>query len=727
MSGFALASPRQADDALARFFANDAVARVRVCEQAAFRDAGWLDLGAIELFVADQTRRDLTASVRQGGFAWRVPPKDDVAARLRDLLCFDGITGPKKQKEAEGRLAFILNSIASIGVRTGLIWPRFDARSLGEMPFRRPTTVVADTSGVLQGAMNFIADHLYPMARLKIPAVVHMEVINQADRFLKTRRTAGVRGEIMLAEHLLSQTGQRALLRLEMREDTEVERNLLLGDPLRSAFREDRDPDLRELNLSVPLKSYVDRMILEAARQHQSYASPGHPIYLLTADQGLAKMALAEGVKPLFFKAVTSDQLFGATLSGALMRPFSGKLAGRPLAIVLWELATAFGRVRLERDGDAGQIEVVAIDKDLGWSSFHSHDDLLWFRSANLPEWPAESKPSHDPVLDDILSEDEPDGNDIQSDDPVAEPGPASSAPAATARAPVKVGSERPKRPRKRSGSDPRLSDTNKAGVPFYRLTASGLVRLVDGIAAAGRLDDAAVAQLVGAKHPTALAEYRRFLTSGGFLEAGGNGGDWVAADRAVELATAQRELDLGRMSALLCAAPSYARFVELLADHGAGNGPVALPMPPRVTPTYLALGEITGVGANVPGPDGGYFPTLNKPDAAAFAAVALQRYHDCQPLDGLVSVGEWLERLIMADGIHPTTARDLLQEADAADLLRRSTEGSTTDTRHDDHTLRVITVRGGKPTVETIHLYRGDFLIPNKSSSSLRLDAVGS
>ena len=600
----------------------------------------------------------------------------------------------------------------SIAVRTGLVWPRVDPRSFAELPFRRPTTVVADTSGVIQGGLHFVADHLFPMARLKIPAVLHMEVINQADRFLKTRRTEPVRREVLLLEHLRSQTGQRVLLRLELREDTEIERNPLIGDPLRSAFKEDRDPELRDLNLSVPLKSYVDRMILESARQHQSLSSPGHPVFLLTSDQGLAKMSLAEGVRPLFFRAGSEDQMFGRVLTGALLSPFTGRLTSRSLPLLLWELATAFGRVRLERDSDL-YVQIVAIDKALGWSSYHSIDDLLWLTSSNLPDWPPSGSRPPSPNLEDFLE-----APGTISPEPGPET-PRSSAPA-TVRA-----STGQKKDRRRGAERPKaakLSDTNRAGVAFYRMSANGLVRLVDQLASQPRLTNDDVANAIAARHPTAIAEYRRFLLSGRLIEDDKE--DWVATDEALALAAAQRESDLERVRTILERTPSFARFVVLLRD-GQNQGPFQSPLPPRVTPTYLALGEITALGANIPSE--GYYPTTCKPTVAEFARLALERYAKLEPVNGWVGVGEWLEALIRDDGVHPIVARDNLQEADAANLLRRSTEGSTTDTRHDDHTLRVLRTSNSGVGVETVHLYRGDFLIPGKSSSSLRLEVVPS
>lgn len=706
MSDFKLASPRQAEDALARLFLDEGPVRLCVREDKAFASDRWLDFGEIAVFSVGKRKDELKAAVRAGSFEWRVPARDVTENELRSLLSFDALTTAPKKAAAESRLSGAVQSMAGIAVRAGLSWPRFDPKLLSEMPFRRPTTVVADTSGVIQGALGFVADYLYPTARLKIPAVLHMEVINQADRFMKAWRTATVRGEILLSEHLRSQPGQRALVRLELREDTEVERNPLLGDPLRSAFKEDKDPDLRDLNLSIPLKSYVDRMILEVARTHQSYASHGHEVLLLTADQGLAKMALAEGVRPLFFRALDPAQLFGKTLTGTLLHPFSGRLVTRPLAGLLWELATAFGRVKIVQS-EQQHIEIASIGKDLGWSSYHSVDDLLWLRVTNVPAWPVEpaeaslTSSEDDLLMDDrgVEAEAQTNSNDAVSPDDLE-----------ARKKPKKVLKPRPER-------KTRLATTNEAGVAFYRLNANALVMLVEQLSAGPKLSDEEVTATIGVRHPAGVAEYRRFLLSGGFIAPDEE--EWVATDALLALATAQRECDLERVRDALCRAPSYARFVELLGQ-SFSKGPVDLKMPPRVTPTYIALGEVTGIGASIAGE--GYYPTLARPSVAEFAERAITRYAELDPADGWVAVGEWLEALIRTDGIHPIVARNLLQEADAANFLRRSTEGSTMNTRFDDHTLRVLQAGNGKVGVETVHLYRGDFLIPGKSSSSLRL-----
>jgi hypothetical protein len=699
MSDYRLSSPKQADEAIARFFSGGNSGRIEVIEEKAF-NARPLHFGTLKLSVADNSPASFRAAVRNGSFTWSVP---DQAAVLTDLLNLLDVSELKKdlQASATERLERLLDDMADISVRLGLRWPRFDALSVAEMPFKRPVTVVADTSGVLQGALTFVAQHLHPMARLKIPAVLHMEVINQADRYMKIRRTKSARRDSVLAEHLMSQAGQRVLMRLELREDTEVERNLLIGDPLRSAFREDRDADLKEMHLNVPVRSYVDRMILEAARQHQAYASPGHPVHLLTGDQGLARMALAEGIRPLFFKKSEAVQFFSAQLTGVNFSPFTGKVISTSVSAVIWELATAFGQARLVRDIDGALIEVTAIDKDLGWSAFHSHDDLLWLRASNLPNF-------SETVSTSVQS-----NNSLQEEDQT----PVAVADVST-KSQAKARTEANRVNKSREGTT-RLSEANGAGVPFYRLNPRGLVTLIDMLSMNSRADDEAVMDSVGLRHRTGLAEYRRFLLSGHMIED--EPALWIATGNLLSLGDAQRESDLQRMVKELSATPSYAAFISLLTGTTVAGHPIELPIPARVLPSYLALGEVTGVGMSIPSE--GYYATLHQPDLPAFAATALRRYRELAPDGGWVASGEWLETLARQDGIHPVLARDSLQEAAAADLIRRWTEGSTTDTRHDDHTLRVLKVEGGRPKVDVAYLYRGDFLMPDKSSSSLKLE----
>ena len=252
---YVLTTPREAEDLLARLFWASCKNRLEAREDKAFKDAGWFELGDIHLDRGEGKDKHLRASVQRGAFEWCLPSLEAATAQLSKLLSL-------KSDDDTGKLRRALDAVAAISLRAGLQRPRFDPNSLVEMPFRRSTTILSDTSGVVQGALDFVARHLHPAARIKVPAITQMEIVNFADRFLKGRRAPKVRPSDLLIDHLLSQGGQRALLRLELQADTEIERTLLLGDPLRSAFHQDADPALKELNLSVPFRAYADRLIL---------------------------------------------------------------------------------------------------------------------------------------------------------------------------------------------------------------------------------------------------------------------------------------------------------------------------------------------------------------------------------------------------------------------------------------------------------------------------------
>jgi hypothetical protein len=118
-----------------------------------------------------------------------------------------------------------------------------------------------------------------------------------------------------------------------------------------------------------------------------------------------------------------------------------------------------------------------------------------------------------------------------------------------------------------------------------------------------------------------------------------------------------------------------------------------------------------------------GFFATPFRPNAASFAPIAIARFQELAQGERLVATGAWLESLVRNDGIHPELSRALLNEASALGLLLRSTEGSTTELRYSGHVIQVLRTNEGRATVSIVHLYRGDYLIPGSSSSSLRIE----
>lgn len=702
MTDFHLFAPQDAAKMLAGLLLGSGRAALTVQEDKAFLNGGHWSLGQVEVYGDLQDPKDLTQAVNYGAYDWQIPALDTARSELLTVLGIVEPDGTAKDavKEAyrktTSRVDRVLDTVAAASTRLGLAHPVLDPKAVEGMPFRRSTTVIADTSGVLQGGLDFVARFLHPSARLKVPAVVHMEVVNQADNYMKRRRANKINTSATLLDHLLSQAGQRALLRLEMRSDTEVERTPLIGDPLRNAFHRDTDQEWSELNMSVPLRSYCDRLILEAARQHQTHASPGHPVVLLTCDQGLARMALAEGVDPLFFNAIPASAFFGRKLVGTNFHPFDARLYSVPLSHVIWELATAFGSARLTSEDGSRWLEVAAIGSHLSWTPMHSRNDLLWMRWEGFDPADLTEAGSMDPQAR-----------------PVAAQRPA-RAPKAL-KSPLETKAAVPKRAPKASA--PRAPRLSADGLAYYRLAPERALTIAWDLATAGVISERAAGDIAKVATPSALGEYKRFFLAGDFIRVAGE--SWEATDHANLLFLSLASADVRALEEALSRVPVLKNVFEAVRSAPTGE-PFNLPVPDRALTTYRTFAELVCLAAPIG--ETGLFPTPNRPSLKQFVDLAMTRFEELDAGERFVAVGAWLEALIRQDGIHPEISRRLLDEAVASKLIGRSTEGSTTDTRHDKHAIRVLRATPVGPMVQTVHIYRGDFLLPDKSSSSLRL-----
>lgn len=675
MSDQRLSSPTDATDLIAGMFDNGDICTVSVREERAFEKSEFLSLGEIRLFPHEATRKHRASAVKRGAFEWITPERQTTAERFEELLGVASVTPCAKRRAEQDKVRRIVDMLGAIPVRLGLGHPVFDPHALAAMPFRRPTTVVCDTSGVIQGGLGFVSRHLHPMARVRVPAVVQMEIVNMADEFLRIRRASDPKRPDLLISHLNSQAGQRALLLLELYSDVEIDRTSLVEDSVVG------------LNVGGRIRSYADRLILETARRYQSQVTAGHPVTLLTSDQGLARMALAEGMRPLFFRAAKADAFLNRRLTGTNLDPFTGELYTVGIPAVLWELATNFGRARLESADRSHTLIVDAIGENLAWTPYHSYDDLLWIS-------PTRGTPDAAAIYDSPVSS-TPDDDD------------ATEAAAQSRSA-----------PRQQPDAGPKPSPKPL----FYRVGVDPLFRLVDALETDQRLPIASVAATLGVSVLSGTGEYRRYLLSGRAITT--NEESWSAAPSLTPLAIALRSGDSNDLRKALRSFPSYAMLEGLLTEQRVGN-PLDVNLFGRAKSTCVALAELTGIGASVHG--AGFFATPAEPDDRSFATVAVSAYDRLEPGGGWVATGRWLEELIVRDGIHPDMARLRLQTASERGLLNRFTEGSTTETGHDRHRLTVLDAAAGPPYVKTAYLYRGDFLIPGKSSSSLKINEVDS
>ena len=725
MKSFELKSPNEAVKEIAKIFDYELSQSksnqnlVILCrDESAFieGDKTWLKLGDIWLppWLPPLTNKDASSSNRLemiskftkiGAFEMSTPSIDEAKEELSKALAY--------KPEENDQVETVLADISSIAVRAGLVQPSFDPVALEDMPYKRPITIVADTSGVLQGGLDFVAKFLYPAARVKIPTIVNVELTNAAGNFFSCRRTKedkkknnGRRRE--LVEHLKSQGGQRALLRLELQADTEVERTFILGDPFRDAFKPDKDSGLNDLNLTKPFPAYADRLILEAARQHQAQTSPTHEVRLLTADQGLARVALAEGITPLYFGATKPDKLFGKRLTGRTLHPFTGKVQSISLATILWELATAFGEARIESKDGESNFTVCALGKDISWSPYHSLDDLLWCSTEVIPSQGEVASYQSGNKDNSTRSEQESQGKMKKVPLPLSK-NTAKAIDLPTAKKDVRA-------------VKPVIS---KNKITFFNFNVEKLFQLICELDNLQEMSVADVVKSLDVKTVKTMDEYKRFLLSAGFLQIEGK--IWKANNRIKELSAALRNGHSENMHKCLLKAPSYEEFVRRVDQLKVGQV-LDREYFGRSINTYRILGEISCICVEVRDKgDKGIYATSNHPATSVFAPLAIQRFVELEDGDGLVETGAWLEALIQQDGIHPVIARSQLDQASRDGLILRSTEGSTTQIKNNDHIFHLLRVSSGLPKVEKIHLHRGDFLIPGKASVSLRIKGAKS
>lgn len=674
---YRLLSKDEASPILARALETTTLFSLEVREEHCFGAESWLSLGNLCVSPSHPDRDETPAlvnerAVRFGQFTWHLPSSEGIADQLEGLMGAEG----KKDKA----LRAVREGIQDITRRLLLQLPTFDPLYVADMPFRTPTTLVADTSAILQGALDFTARFLFPMARVKIPSVVALEVLNMTDRYMAIRRSEKKRNSAdSLADHIRSQGAQRALLRLEWHSDVEVERPLQGTDPLRSIFIDDKEQSVTLLNLKEVQRSYADRLVFESAKEHQSRLSANHPVSVLTSDQGLARMALSEGMRPLYFEARRTPLPFGEVLAGGLLHPFRQELYTVSLPALLWELATCFGQARLKsREADL-EFRVVAISADLPWYPYQSAEDLLWCTWC-YPNGAA---------------------------DETAEP--------TTVTIPTILESPAPM-----------VDETRPAPgfITAYRFAPKTMIRLIAALAQEGELSREEAKTLAGVGTPRSFKDYESFLVSGKLAEVSQNHLRKTPSLNA--LYRGLRASDLDAIGACWRQVPSFSRFLEAIASTLEGAQPLAnLPMRDATRRPYMVLAELSGLALHIP--DQGVVLTPNKPDPEAFTEAGLRAYGKLATTDPLILSGAWLEELALHDGIHPLRARTLLQQAYDRGLLKRYFEGSTPETRFERHGLDMLDVLPDALSIKRVHLYHGDFLSPDRSSVRIKLERVTS
>lgn len=669
---------------------------VEVREDLAFVEDKWLSIGALVAApVSSRHGADAAKGLSQGQYVWEMPDEAELAQGIESVVrvVTTRNVAPHEMRARKMRSA-VTDVLQDVARRLGLVHPAFDADAVATWPYIRPTTLVFDTSAVIQGGLDFAARFLYPMARLKVPEVVGIELRNMSERFLSFRRKSpdkALGDSDGLTNHAKSQGGERALLRLELRSLVEVERSSSGADSALLSISADK------------IQSMVaDRLIFETARDHQSRMSLGQPVLVMTADQGLARTCMAEGIAPVYFDARKTSSVLGRTLAGTMFNPLTGNLYTVPLAALLWELATAFGSCRL-RAGDCW-LRVQAIGSDLAWSPFHLNRDLLWV-DAELPDQAT------------VMSRSQPgDSVETTANSTETTDGLAATAAGAT----ENDVAEEPTISRVVADASPSWTPGDR--IASYSVNPERLLRLILRLDESALLSEEHAMEAIGISTSSTFAEYRKFLASGGFVDYSEDGLRVLPPARVA--AEAIRTLDLVSLSETILGIQSVHEFVEA-AQSLLGSGPEwesRVPMRLKTVSAYGALTELSGIGLAVEGK--GYCRTPNRPGVDEFVSMALSAYEALVSDGDLVLTGLWLERLSCEHGVHPLLARDLLASAAKEERLRRFVEGSTPDRRpeFDKRTLHVLSFDAGVPTVHKSRLYDGSFLIPGRAAVRLRL-----
>jgi hypothetical protein len=695
---------------------------LQVCEARCF-DNHWLTLGSIRLFPREPAssavqQERLRVCVLRGQYVWEVPSEPALSDALEEMLPSAGQaksrpkdvkapdpgsspSAPEMSPARHWALQPVSEAIQDVARRTGLLSPTFDPGISGDLPFQLPTTLVADTSAVLQGALSFAARYLCPMARIKIPKVVALEIGNMADRFLAMHRSANQKTARCLQEHTKSQGAQRVLLGLEWRSLAEVERPASGDDPLRMVFMPDTEAGFRDLNLSQIQRSFADRLVLESAQQHQAHLSRNHRICVLTSDQGLARTALAEGISPLYFEARKTSRPLGRTLPGTHFHPFNGQLVSVPLPEILWELATCFGQARLVTGDGSAWFQAQAMG-DLVWYPYQASDDLLWCSWSGLDQQSL--------VRVSVETKAPPDAPAGLQEIGSSGPHSASTGPSSTSHvpAPPVVENGEPARPRK--------------SVPAYVISPQTLFTLVQALVEQGPLTIGACQELLKVGSPETVKEYRHFLLSGGLVQAAATGVHMAPTERLRQFWEALTTANRAAVRESLCHIPSFADFLLQIDQHGRSpEWQKEMRFRKGIVRGYRALGELCGSVLAISGR--GICATPATPTAEEFRRQAIGAYRELARSDPWVLTGAWLEELAWAGGIHPITVHGLLREATALRLLRFYLEGSTPERGYPRHTVSVFSLENQAPVVRSVPLYDGTFLVPGRPSVRIKLE----
>jgi len=253
--------------------------------------------------------------------------------------------------EAGRRRRTIEDTLALALGRVGLLGPTVPADLLKEVEEMRAgdgVIIVPDTNALHNGAVHWLLRVLGRSSVWLLPLSASLTSVQQRDATVKNM--VGKKKATNLVQALRSRglvNGALGLLQRHRGRSQVVEIDHSLLRYLPPAAKDGADPDQSDV--------IEDRLIIEAIHGVLRTMRSRTARRVVTSDVNLARVLEAEGVQVLFVPTIIlGDQPIDCIRYDALARGF----CGAPLSSVLWEIAHAFGSVRLA----AGESPVAILD-----------------------------------------------------------------------------------------------------------------------------------------------------------------------------------------------------------------------------------------------------------------------------------------------------------------------------------------------------------------------------
>jgi hypothetical protein len=680
---------------------------LQVRSRGVFTQDAWLDVGSVDMPPADVLQTFASApgggkvGPSSGHYLLHVSPEIHLRASFFEA---SGIT----DNDADWKKA---SEVLQDTLRRSLLLPvLFDDESITRLRKGRPCSVVVDTSGIRQGAVSFLIQYCQPFARLKIPPILTMEIEEKSHQFLRLDRTATLtpKKKMKLLEAQASSQSVFRLLQQAQHDGSIVfEPAMHPTDPLRSIFQPESDGEFQGFNFHEVSRGFADRLILESAREHLRLFGSGYDVMMLTSDQGMARLALAEGLGVIYFEARQAFSPFGRSLPGVHYSLLSDFANSVPLEDLLWELATSFGAARLYVDADT-HLRVQSHPLRVAWSPAISRGDRLdVFISESVSETQQVAAPGPE-----VEVAPAPAG---RSDAPPAQASPKPSAQ--ESRAPSKKAAKKQAKSKTSKTSSERVLGTGARGAAF---SAQKLIGLVVNLERSS-MDRLQAAQSVGLNTGISLQDYLAFLRSIGAIST--ESSMIVLTADGHGLFEALRTRNFEQLYAYFCRAASFASFMSYLfgIETWDANWLANSPIRREAQGNYRDLGDLCTMlyssGRSA------YVTPLN-PVLEEFVQIALSGFREASDSDGYADSTLFLEGMAKR-AVHPTVVRDLLKEAARAGLLHVSYQGAIPRVERNGPQVMAIDLVEGQPVVRKYALQEGNFLSEEHASLRLRVEEM--